>query len=295
MNSRSTARVASLRQTYWDWRSAGNFILGGSGAGVLIYSAAGFGGRLLELLGAALIAGGLLGVWSEIGRPWRAMNAFRHGSTSWMSREMFVAPLVLAGASAAMWFNFPWLRWLAAALAVVYVYCQARMLNGGRGIPAWRNPRTVPLLMASGLAEGAGFGVLAGGLPLSTQTRPWPAVILAVFLLARFIAFLSYQRALPKEGAPGRALRRHSARFGRALGVLDVLAFALAISSALAGGLLPLALAAALIAAATGWWLKYTLVIRLSYKQPFTVPMPVKRGGDPATSGRQRSAGADGI
>jgi len=71
VNSRSTAQIASQRQTYWDWRSAGNFILGGSGAGVLIYSAAGFGGRLLELLGAVLIAGGLLGVWSEIGRPWR--------------------------------------------------------------------------------------------------------------------------------------------------------------------------------------------------------------------------------
>lgn len=278
------AQIASPRQTYWDWRSAGNFMLGGSGAGVLIYAATGFGGRLLDLLGAALIAGGLLGVWSEIGRPLRAMNAFRHGSTSWMSREMFVAPLVLAGALTATWFDVPWLRWLAAALAVVYVYCQARMLNAGRGIPAWRNPRTVPLLMASGLAEGTGFGVLAGGLAVSTGIRPWSMVVLAVCLSARIIAFVSYRRALPKAGAPGRALR-DTARFGRTLSVLDGLALALAVGSASAGGLLPLSLPAALIAAAAGWWLKYTLVIRLSYKQPFTVPMSVMRGGGAAPSG----------
>lgn len=287
MSAPSTAHIASPRQTYWDWRSAGNFMLGGSGAGVLIYAATGFAGRWLDLLGAALIAGGLLGVWSEIGRPLRAMNAFRHGSTSWMSREMFVAPLVLAGALAATWLDVPWLRWLAAALAVVYLYCQARMLNAGRGIPAWRNPRTVPLLMASGLAEGAGFGVLAGGLPVSTGARSWPAVVLAVYLLARIIAFVSYRRALPKAGAPGLALRDTS-RFGRALSVLDVLALALALGSASAGGLLPLALPAALIAVAAGWWLKYTLVIRLSYKQPFTVPISVMRGGGAAPSGTRQ-------
>ena len=286
MSAPSAAPIASARQAYWDWRVALNFILGGSGAGVLIYAAFAFdlGGRLLELLGAALIAGGLLGVWSEIGRPWRAMNAFRHASTSWMSREMFVAPLVLAGALAAALLESRGWRWLAAGLAVLYVYTQGRMLNGGRGIPAWREPRTVPLMMASGLTEGAGFGVLAGGLLVPLGLQRSPALILAVVLLARIIAFSSYRRALRRTGAPSRVLR-DLAKFGRVFGILDVLALAFAIVSVIIAGLSPLILAAALIAVAAGWWLKYTLVIRLSYKQPFTVPMPVVRGGQPARSG----------
>jgi phenylacetyl-CoA:acceptor oxidoreductase subunit 2 len=278
VNTALSAPITATRQRYWDWRAAGNFTLGGSGAGVLIYAAAGSGAGLLDLLGAALITVGLLGVWSEIGRPWRAMNAFRRASTSWMSREMIVAPLVLAGALAAAWLDLSWLRWLAAGFAVVYLYAQARMLNAGRGIPAWRNPWIVPLLMATGLAEGAGIGIFAGWVVGSMAPPPWPALLLAVFLSARAIAFSRYRRALPKTGAPQRALRA-SSRLGRLLSELDALAIALAIASAFGVGRLPLVLVSALIAAGAGWWLKYTLVIRLSYKQAFALPVrPAEEG-----------------
>ena len=197
---------------------------------------------------------------------------------------MFVAPLVLSGALAAAVLEPRGWRWLAAGLGLLYVYSQGRMLNAGRGIPAWREPRTVPLMMASGLTEGAGFGVLAGGLLVPLGTQRLPAVILAALLFARIIAFSGYRRALLRTGAPSRVLR-DLAKFGRVFGILDVLAFAFAIGSAVVAGLSPLVLAAALIAVAAGWWLKYTLVIRLSYKQQFTVPMPVVRGGQPARSG----------
>ncbi len=41
-------------------------------------------------------------------------------------------------------------------LALVFVYCQGRMLQAARGIPAWREPLLVPLIVVTGLAEGAG-------------------------------------------------------------------------------------------------------------------------------------------
>lgn len=283
--SGSAARGAVGRQPYWDWRAAGNFALGGSGAGVLVYAAV-RGARSLELLGAALVGAGLLCVWFEIGRPWRALNAYRHGATSWMSREATVAPLLLASAFGAAWFDSPGLRWLAAALAVAYVYCQARMLNAGRGIPAWRNPRTVPLLVASGLAEGAGLGILAGGFSRPTALPVWPMALLAALLSARALAFWSYRRALPKVGAPGRTLLRELSGFGRVSGALDVLALTAALSATADVRIAPLVMASALIAVGSGWALKYSLVLRWSYEQPFTVPMPVARGGGLAPAAR---------
>lgn len=282
MSRAQSARAARGRQTYWDWRAAGNFMLGGSGAGVLLYVAV-CGGRLLELLGAALVGAGLLCVWLEIGRPWRALNVFRHPATSWMSREAAVAPLLLAGALAAVWLNLSWLRWLAAGLAVTYVYCQARMLNAGRGIPAWRNPRTVPLMVTTGLAEGAGLAVFASGLS-GPMPRAWLTLPLAVFVLARALAFRSYRRTLASSGVHQRVLRE-SSRFGRVLSGLYALVIAVVITGVAGVRIAPLVAVSALIAAGLGWWLKYTLVIRWSYEQPFTVPVRVARGGQPARPG----------
>lgn len=268
------------RQPYWDWRAASNFVLGGSGAGLLVFVAVS-GERLLGLLGAALVAGGLLCVWFEIGKPWRAMNVYRHTVTSWMSREATVAPLLLASAVAAAGLDVPGLLWLGAGLAVTYIYCQARMLNAARGIPAWRNPWTVPLLVASGLAEGAGLGALASGIWGPPLALRWPIVLLAAALSARVLVFWNYRRTLPKTGMTRRALRELS-RFGHVFDGLDVLAIAALIVSAGYPHAAPLVLFSALIAAVSGWVLKYSLVLRWSYERSFTVPVPVARGGAPA-------------
>lgn len=284
MSDTLQVRGAFGRQPYWDWRAACNFVLGGSGAGVLVYAAL-RGARWLELLGAALVGGGLLCVWFEIGRPWRALNAYRHGATSWMSREATLAPLLFAGALSAAWFDSPGLRWLAAALALAYVYCQARMLNAGRGIPAWRAPRTVPLVITSGLVEGSGLGILAGGLWGAVAPPVWPMALLAAFLSVRALVFLSYRRALPQLGAPGRTLRELS-RFGRVSGALDVAAIAAAVLATIDPRTPVFALIAAVIAAGSGWALKYSLVIRWSYEQPFAVPVTVVRGGALASGTR---------
>lgn len=276
MNSASAAWVAPGRQRYWDWRAAGNFILGGAGAGVLVYAAVS-GERALGLPGAALIGCGLLGVWFEIGRPRRALNAFRRPATSWMSREAVVASLLLPSALLEAWLGRPWLPWLAAGLAVTYLYCQARMLNGARGIPAWRHPRTVPLLMASGLAEGAGLGVLLGRWD-PTAPPAWTPALLATLLLARAIGFWSYRRGLEDSRVHARVLRE-SARFGRVFMALDALAIAAAILGAADARMAPLVPVSGLIAAGSGAWLKYSLVIRWSYQQPFSMPVVVARGG----------------
>ena len=93
------SRIEPWHQTNWDWRAAGNFIGGGSGTGLVILAAVASTQGLvywpLGLVGAVLVGIGLLCVWLEIGRPWRAMHVFYHPQTSWMTREAFVSAWLL--------------------------------------------------------------------------------------------------------------------------------------------------------------------------------------------------------
>ena len=75
-------------------------------------------------------------------------------------------------------------------------------------------------------------------------------------------------------------------RFGRVSGAVDVLAIAVAILATADARIAPLVTASALIAAGSGWALKYSLVIRWSYEQPFAVPVTVARGGEVAPGAR---------
>src|ERR1035437_6303725 len=96
----TAGRTGPWHQRNWDLRAAGNFVFGGAGAGLIFFAAIAqaFGAAYVApaLLGLALVGAGLLCVWAEIGRPLRAMNVCRHASTSWMTREAMVAPLLFA-------------------------------------------------------------------------------------------------------------------------------------------------------------------------------------------------------
>src|SRR4051812_7000373 len=86
------------QQAHWDCRAAGNFICGGAGSGLLVFSVLsgvrGLTGQLLMLAGLALVGLGLFSVWLEIGRPLRAANVFFNLRLSWMSREALASVFV---------------------------------------------------------------------------------------------------------------------------------------------------------------------------------------------------------
>ena len=164
------SRIEPWHQTNWDWRAAGNFIGGGSGTGLVILAAVASTQGLvywpLGLVGAVLVGIGLLCVWLEIGRPWRAMHVFYHPQTSWMTREAFVSiwllPVIfLAVVTAGPFWPVASLGvpaiWVTALLAALYLYCQARILHASKGIPAWRHPSLMPVIIITGITEGAGY------------------------------------------------------------------------------------------------------------------------------------------
>jgi phenylacetyl-CoA:acceptor oxidoreductase 26-kDa subunit len=282
-------RLAPRRQTHWDWRAAGNFIGGGTGASLLFFSACAVSRSsaygALALLGLALVALGLTCVWLEIGRPWRALNVFRHSARSWMSREASVAPLMFALGLLAVFVGGPFLTWSSAVLGLAFLYSQARLLTADKGIPAWRHRRCLPLMVSSGLTEGA--GLLAVLSPwLAPAAAGWLPPLLGVLLLVRAVLWRAYLDGLRRTGAPVGTLR-----------VLQALDRPFIVAGHVVPGLLLLVgelaatadwrwlpLAGALLVAA-GWTLKYTLVRRAAFNQGFALPHQPVRGRGTAGQG----------
>jgi phenylacetyl-CoA:acceptor oxidoreductase subunit 2 len=66
----------------------------------------------------------------------------------------------MLGAASLFSFEF---RTGAAIAAAAFLYCQARILRASKGIPAWRAPLVVPLILLSGLAEGGALLLLVQG------------------------------------------------------------------------------------------------------------------------------------
>ncbi len=266
------------QQAHWDWRAAGNFMFGGAGAGLLVFTAlagaGGLGGTLLALAGMGLIGLGLLCVWLEIGRPLRAMNVMRRPGTSWMSREAMVAPLVFGlglGVAAGVRSWAPLL--LLAALG--FLYCQARIVQAAKGIPAWREPMTVPLLFVTGLTEGAGLFWLAGVAP--ARAGALLVVGFAALLVARWALWRSWRERVARvAAAPALAAIDVAGRRMQWLGGALPAALALLALAGVPGGAFLLAAAGA-FAAGTGAFFKYVLVTRAAYNQGFRLPhLPVR-------------------
>ena len=282
--------ISPRQQRNWDWRAAANFIAGGAGGALLLFAAvAGAEAeatRMAILLGMILIGTGLTCVWFEIGRPWRALNVYRHFATSWMTREAVVALVLFAAGALAVLTLRPLFVILTGILGLAFLYSQARILAANKGIPTWRHPRSISLMVATGLAEGAGFLVCV--LALSSAQPSAPALIGLVVLIAiRAFFWKAYLGGLVADGAPEGALKvlngiaPRLAIFGHVLPALFLIA-------ALTGmpGRAALIFAAGIMVVATGWFLKFTLVRRAAFTQGLALMrLPVRGGGiaGPAT------------
>ncbi len=162
------------------------------------------------------------------------------------------------------------------------------MLTSNKGIPAWRHPRCLPVMMSTGLTEGA--GILAMWLAFSRATfSPTLSAALAVLLLARMICWWAYLGGLRADGAPqvtldvlrwvhvpfvaighgvpaALILTAWAATRGDA-GAIGATASSARVMMAVAG----------LLAVGSGWALKYTIVRRAAYTQGFALQhLPVR-------------------
>lgn len=262
-------------QPYWDWRAAGNFIGGGVGTGLFLFTALAAQQDILWLdrtgfLALALVAAGLSCVWLELGRKLRALNVILRPGTSWMSREALVSMALFPLALAAIILRQPQLALAAAAVGLVFLYCQSRMLKASKGIPAWREPAIVPLIISTGIAEG---GALFAIIAVLLNSAGWAVPVLGLLIIARAVAWATYRSRLATPGA---------APIGTVEALNDIHP-----QESIIGHLVPLALVviawlfpamapllvfiAGLLVIAAGWFLKFTIVTRASYNQGFAI------------------------
>ena len=117
----------------------------------------------------------------------------------------------------------------------------------------------VPLVIATGLAEGAGLAVFL----VQTQLA---AALLAIALIGRMLAWSAYRAEVKSEALE---------RAGKALQLGTLAALLLVAASFYVA---QAALLAAALAVGTGWWLKFWLVTRAAFTQGFSLPRQPVRG-----------------
>ena len=264
-------------QTFWDMRAAMNFILGGLGSGfLLVASLAMLAGlvtppadRVLLFAGAVLIALGLFCVFLKIGRKLRFLNAVRRPQTSWMTREIYVVAVMfpLIGA-ALLWGGSEPLAALIGLSAGVFLYCQARILHAAKGIPAWRAAPVPLLLIATGLAEGAGLYLFAAEWISGAQPDP-RIVALGIAAAAVTLGAWVWLVARAQQFRIPPLARESLSQAGRIYGPAVIASAVLTVLMPPAGGLL-----LALCGAAMKAW----LITRAAFQQGFVLPAMPKRG-----------------
>jgi Fe-S-cluster-containing dehydrogenase component/DMSO reductase anchor subunit len=283
-----TRGVEPWHQKHWDWKASGNFLCGGAGAGLFGFATiAGLAGSPVlvpGLIALAIIALGLGLLMFKIGRPLRFMYVLRQPQRSWMSREAWVAGLLFPLALAALWSGNRIVLLAAAAVALIFLFCQGMILEQSKGIPAWRTPRVIPLILATGLAEGCGlFLLLAALLPgLQSVARPL-AIVLVALAAMRMWAWWRYLNALESEGAPTRTLEIFTACRGWFFTAGLVLPVTLvAVGLVVTVGNAVLFALAGFSVFVTGWAIKFILITRAAYNQGFALPhTPIRGSGVP--------------
>lgn len=265
-------------QRYWDLRAAGNFSFGGTGSGLVLAAAfalaIGPSSALAVAAGLGLIALGLFCVWLEIGRPWRPINVFFNPRTSWMTREAMLVPPLMAGGAAALIVDFRFLA-LASLFAAGFLYCQSRMLQASRGIPAWCQKEIVPLIIATGLAEGSG-----AYLVIADRSKTMIAAALLAGIVREIVREL-YRRGLIGAKAPAGTLAWFKSREERVLTaarLVSIICLALALGGFVAGWTPILVMIGGLLAVLTGWGLKVMLITRAAFTRGHVITHTPTRG-----------------
>lgn len=279
-----TRGVEPWLQQHWNWKAAANFLCGGAGTGLFAFVApaalAGAPPLAAGLTALATVAAGLFLLIFKIGRPFRFVQVLRHPQRSWMSREAWVAGPFFLAAMAGLWFGSLPALGAAALLGVAFMVCQAMMFHASKGVPAWRAPTLVPLMLATGFAEGAGLLLIVAAFDRGLRAfTPAVAAALIALVVARHVAWRRYLAALGRDGAPSRTLAVYAAFAPWFLMVglvapLWLLAPGLALP-AFAPALFALAGALSL---AAGWAFKLILVTRAAYNQGFALTHTPVRG-----------------
>jgi len=219
-------------------------------------------------------------VWLKIGRKLRAAFVILRPHSSWMSREVYAVAVFAAGLIGAWMLPHPgWLA-LAALGAALFLYAQARILQAGKGIPAWRTPRMIWMLILSGLAEGAGLNaVIAGLLPWALPTGfalPIAGIVLVVIAASLWRGYVDNAKA-EGIGAKARAVLSKATPRLYVIGHLAPIVGYFALITWTAAPIWLFAVPGVLVIAGGAYW-KAVVITRAAHFQGFALAKYPRRG-----------------
>ena len=149
----------------------------------------------LVLGGAALVAS-----FFHLGRPERAWRTATMWRTSWLSREVIVLPLFLAGTffwAIGHWLGAAWTMPLGAATALVALLlylCTAMIYASIRFIREWASAWTIVNYALIGLASGATLAAALAGARAPVLVPPFAGLALGLTVLAGVTRALALRR-----------------------------------------------------------------------------------------------------
>lgn len=300
-----TNPLVGARQTFWDYRAAMNFMLGGMASGLAVIAGIwhlagaldGSALRSVNLVAAVVMTVGLFFVFLKLGRKARFLAVLLRPQTSWMTRETYcVAVFYLAVAAGLIWPHWA-LDLVAAAAAACFLVCQALILHAAKGIPTWRTPDMPWMLIATGLFEGAALLAVIAAIGLAPMPfTPSLAVAGIVLAAANAVLWIRYRAAAKARGI-GPLSRKTLDAVSPALHLIGhaapIVLFAVSLGIGHAAATVTAGLAGAAAIAGGLLW-KFVIVTRACHQQGYAIPMMPQRGsGARAAPGRLRAAVQD--
>jgi DMSO reductase anchor subunit len=158
------------------------------------------------LAGLGLASAGLLISTAHLHHPERAWRALSQWRSSWLSREgvISIATYLPAGILGYGWFVqnrpdglFAWAAWATVALALMTVFCTARIYASLRTIRQWHHPLVVPLYLLFSLATGGVFALAILGVFGSSSPRL--GLFTLVLLVVTWMTKWLYWRAMKRD------------------------------------------------------------------------------------------------
>ncbi len=279
------------RQTWWDYKAAMNFGLGGLASGLMIATwVAHVMGTLdeallvgLNILAAAVMAVGLFFVFLKIHQKLRFLNVLLRPQSSWMTRETYCAGVIYPAVLADLVWPHPAIHALVALGAAGFLISQALILSQAKGIPAWRAPPMPWMLIATGLLEGTGIlALVASLLPMATAAGLAGSIgpVGAVLSVVSGVLWYLYRVTAKANGVPPLARREIDTVTPLVHGLGHLAPFLLFLGAWFwaGGGLAALCLALGGAAAAGGLVWKFRVVVGASYFQGYALPKLPQRG-----------------
>jgi phenylacetyl-CoA:acceptor oxidoreductase subunit 1 len=285
LQSNPDGPLAGQRQTFWDYRAAMNFTLGGMSSGLGVLATLNYWLGNLDLKGlismyamaCILMAVGLFFVFLEISRKARFMNVLLRPQSSWMTRETYFVAILYPGLVLEHFIQPDWLHAVMGLSFLGFLYSQARILFAGKGIPAWRAPLVPWLLISTGLLEGAGLLILGAMVFGLAEVAPTMLTSAGSFAVTTGLLWILYRRTAKAQGIPPLA-RQVIDSISPYLLMLGYALPTLALSNENFSGSALAVTLAALAVVGGGVLLKFSLITRACYFQGFALPKVPFRG-----------------